>query len=234
MEFENSETLCQYMAERCNRRTVLSFSGGKDSLAAWLQLRDYFDEIVPFYMYLIPDLEFAEQGLTYYENFFDTRIIRLPHPSLYRMLGTWVFQPPQHCLLLESIGMAKFDYDDVYECVKKDYKLPDGIFTALGVRAADSPNRHTAMKRYGPVNETRQVFYPVYDWKKARLMQGIRESGAKLAPDYALFARSFDGIDYRFLAPIKEHYPNDYARILEFFPLAELELKRMEYRRDQL
>lgn len=45
-------------------------------------------------------------------------------------------------------------------------------------------------------------------------------------PDYQWFQRSFDGLDVRFLAKIRKHAPGDYARILEWFPLAELELHR--------
>ena len=33
-------------------------------------------------------------------------------------------------------------------------------------------------------------------------------------------------IDYRFLKPIHDNYPQDYERILDFFPLAGLELFR--------
>ena len=41
-----------------------------------------------------------------------------------------------------------------------------------------------------------------------------------LPVDYEMFGRSFDGIDYRFISPIKERFPDDYARILEWFPMA--------------
>jgi hypothetical protein len=41
-----------------------------------------------------------------------------------------------------------------------------------------------------------------------------------------MFGRSFDGIDYRFLEPISRLYPEDYQRILQDFPLADLELFR--------
>ena len=58
----------------------------------------------------------------------------------------------------------------------------------------------------------------------------IRAAGLKLSPEYRLFGRSFDGLDYRFLRPIRDHYPADYDRIREFFPLVEAELHRYERR----
>lgn len=48
----------------------------------------------------------------------------------------------------------------------------------------------------------------------------------QLPVDYKLFGRTFDGIDYRFLKPIKENFPRDYEKIITWFPLAELELFR--------
>jgi hypothetical protein len=57
-------------------------------------------------------------------------------------------------------------------------------------------------------------------------MDAISEAGVDLPPDYALFNRSFDGLDVRILREIKRAYPADYATILRWFPLADLELAR--------
>jgi hypothetical protein len=43
-----------------------------------------------------------------------------------------------------------------------------------------------------------------------------------------MFGRSFDGLDLRFLVPLKKHRPKDYAKVLEWFPLADLEVFRWE------
>ena len=51
-------------------------------------------------------------------------------------------------------------------------------------------------------------------------MDAIRGAGIELPPEYAWFGRSFDGLDRRFLGPIQQHAARDYARILEWFPLA--------------
>jgi hypothetical protein len=48
-------------------RALLSFSAGKDALAAALALREHYEEVVPFYMYLVPGLPFVEESLDYYE-----------------------------------------------------------------------------------------------------------------------------------------------------------------------
>jgi predicted phosphoadenosine phosphosulfate sulfurtransferase len=230
IEFENSEALCRWVSEQSEDTCLLSFSAGKDSIGAWLRLRDHFSEIIPVYMYLVPGLEFVERSLRYYEDWFGAHIVRLPHPSLYRWLNAFTFQAPENCAIIEDLDLVDFDYDDVFNVVKASYGLPEETYTAVGVRATDSLNRWSAIKQYGAVNVARRSFYPTYDWRKDDLLDAIAQAGVKLPVDYNLFGRSFDGIDYRFLKPIRDHFPGDYERILEVFPMAELEIKRIEYR----
>src|SRR4029453_3013324 len=88
-----SEEIIRRVRKEYNGRTLMSFSTGKDAPDAYLSIRDHFD-VVPFYLYLVPDLEFVKDSLTYYEKVMGRRIIRLPHPSLYRWLNNYLFQPP--------------------------------------------------------------------------------------------------------------------------------------------
>jgi 3'-phosphoadenosine 5'-phosphosulfate sulfotransferase (PAPS reductase)/FAD synthetase len=207
---------------------LLAFSCGKDSIAAWLAIRKKFERIEPMFMYLIPGLEFVDEALDYYERFFGCHIHRVPHPSLYRMLRNMVFQPPEHCATVEAAALPQFDYEHVRSCLCVDLGLPAATWYATGIRAADSPIRRIAMLKSGPIVPHLAKFCPVWDWRKAEVVETLERAGCALPVDYDLFGRSFDGIDYRFLAPLKKHRPRDYARILEFFPLADLELFRAQ------
>jgi hypothetical protein len=180
-------------------------------------------------MYLVPDLEFVERSIRYYEGWFGCPIIRVPHPSLYRMLNGMVFIPPERCRTIERFRLPNFDYHKMQEAIRRHLGLGPECYTASGVRAVNSPQRMLALKKYGAISDNKQQFFPVWDWRKAQLLDEIRGAGVKLPVDYSLFGRSFDGIDYRFLAPIQERFPADYARILEWFPLADLEIKRRQY-----
>ncbi len=208
---------------------TLAFSCGKDSIGAWLALRPHFERIVPIYMYLVPDLEFVERSLVYYEEFFSTPIIRVPHPSLYRMLRNLVFQAPENCAIIEACDFNGIDYVDIVDLIREDEHLPASSYHATGVRAADSPIRRGAVTRFGPINRKTRTFWPIWDWHKARLVQVLRDSNVKLPVDYKIFGRSFDGIDYRFLIKIREHFPRDYERILDLYPLADLEIFRRQH-----
>lgn len=227
LDYSNSAELCEQMAAECDT-AIVAFSTGKDSICAWLQMRKYFKHIIPYYCYTVPGLEFVEKSLKYYEDFFETHIYRLEHRSFYRMLNALVFQPPEHYAKLKTMELPGDEYDDgmIGELIRQAGNLPAGAYTGVGVRMADSPMRRIGIKTHGAINHNQKRFYPVYDWKKADVLAALDESGVKLPVDYKLFGRTFDGLDYRFLKPIKEHFPADYARIIEWYPLAELELYR--------
>lgn len=207
---------------------LLAFSTGKDALGAWLALRPHFSRIVPYYMYMVPGLEFVEDSLAYYEREFGCHIYRIPHPSLYRWLNEFTFQPPERCRIIEAARFPNADYQDIQSELRRSLGLSDACFVADGVRAADSPIRLVSFRRNGPINHRRQKFSPIWDWRIDRLATELEQGGIKLPVDYRIWGRTFDGLDYRFLAPLKVHFPRDYERVLDWFPLADVELFRRE------
>lgn len=209
-------------------QTLLAFSLGKDAVAAWLRIRGHFDRVIPVYMYLIPGLEFVQESIDYYERYFGERIIQMPHPSLHRWLNSHIFRPPEQCVVAEQAGIPVHTYEDVFAAVRQDHGLDPNMLYATGVRAADSPLRLVSIKTHGPINTNGLKYHPVWDWKKADLLREFQAAGVKLAPDYRVFGRTFDGLDVRFLGPMKKHFPRDYDRVLEMFPLADMELFRFE------
>lgn len=228
MDYSNSDQLCEQISARTNGVTLLRFSCGKDAIASWLQLRRYFPTIIPIYHYLHPDLQFIEDSLKYYEDFFKTQIIRVPNHLLYRHLNTGLYQTKESWENIKSYQLPNFDNDDVNELIKEERGLSKYVMTGIGVRAADSINRQFSIKKHGAVNEGRKTFYPIYDWKIDRLVDEIKQSGCKLPIDYKIWGKSFDGLDYRFIKPLKEHFQNDYEKLKELFPLIDVELHRYE------
>ena len=122
------------------------------------------------------------------------------------------------------------DYNDdvIGDMIRNCAGLPDAAYVGTGVRMADSPYRRIGIKTHGAVNHNAKRFYPIYDWVKADMIREIDASGVKLPVDYRMFGRTFDGLDYRFLNPLKEWYPEDYQRVLDWFPFAELEIARRD------
>ncbi|MGO9683591.1 MAG: hypothetical protein ACLPTZ_13565 [Beijerinckiaceae bacterium] len=208
-------------------RTMLSFSRGKDAIAAWLAIRDHFEEVVPYHLYLIPGLEFVEESLAYYERAFKCKIHNLPHPQFYKWMNCYLFQTPPRAAVIGAAQLPNFDYVDIVNILAGQEGIAKPM-VASGVRAADSPIRRVAMQTHGAVSLAKKQYYPIWDWNMDKLIEEIARSGVKLPVDYDLFGRSFDGIDLRFMLPLKKHRPADYRKVVEWFPLVELEVWRYE------
>lgn len=210
------------------RPVLLAFSRGKDSIAAWLALRDAGIEVVPYHMWQIPGLRFVGQSLRYYADWFGVEIHDVPHPSFYRWLLNATFQAPERLAVLEATSIPKVDYGDVVRVLREQLGLPADTWIADGVRAADSPVRRMSIATHGAMKAASRKVSVIWDWTVGEVRERIARAGVGLPADYDWFGRSFDGIDYRFLAPLRDHAPDDFAVVLDWFPLAELELFRRE------
>jgi hypothetical protein len=214
------------------RPVLVAFSGGKDAIATELALQDAGIETILAHLYYIPGrepghtLDFVEQGLTDLEHALGKSIHRYPHPSFYRWLNNFVFQPPERCEVIEAAQLPTPDYAVMWELIRKDLDLPADTWVADGVRAADSIVRRASFIQHGVMKPTSRKVSPIADWLVAEVRDRIAAAGITLPVDYQLFGRSFDGIDHRFLKPISEHFPADFQRVLDWFPLADLELFR--------
>ncbi len=207
---------------------LLSFSGGKDAWCSWLAVRDHFQTVQPFAYYLVPGLETVDAYLDYCERRMGCRVVRLPSPRLLGMLRDGVFQTPRHMDVIDAAHLPELTWDDMGRMTESAAGLPANTWTAVGVRGADSIGRASAFKRQGVVNPKRRVFYPIHDWRKADVVGALKREGIKLSPEYRLFGRTFDGLYLLYAWGLKQHCPADYARCLEWFPLMECEVFRLE------
>lgn len=228
-----------------NRTVLVAMSLGKDAIAANLALKDAGIHTELAYMYLVPGrepgkcLDFIEDTITRLEDGFGQPIHRYPHPSLWRWLNNFIFQPPERCAIIEAARMPELGYNETWELIKEDLGLPSDTWVADGVRAADSIPRRASLSRHGIMKAGNHKVSPVADWVIAELRDRLRDAdlplpwkdkhGVPLPIDYKWFGRSFDGLDYRFIEPLKRNAPRDYAQLLEWFPLAELEIFRHEH-----
>ncbi len=215
-----------------HRPVLVAFSGGKDAIAAELALQDAGIETVLAHLFYIPGrnpgrtLDFVERGLTDLEQALGKPVHRYPHPSFYRWLNNFVFQPPERCEVIEAARLPIPDYATMWTFIREDLGLAPDTWVADGVRASDSIVRRASFTRHGVMKPKDRKVSPVADWLKGEVLDRIAAANITLPVDYELFGRSFDGIDLRFLKPISERFPDDFARILDWFPLADLELFR--------
>jgi len=179
-----SEQLAREVAALCPT-VIVSFSRGKDSIAAWLHVRRFFERIEAFHLALIPGLSFEEESLDYFERKFGAKIHRYPHPSLFRMLRNFVFQSPDRCSRIEALNLKRWTYQQIENDFREKADAP-GAYIAIGARTADSPTRLANIRRYGAINRKRRSFQAVHDWRIAHVKQAITEANIKLPVDYLM------------------------------------------------
>jgi len=217
--------------------TLLGFSRGKDSVATALALRDRI-EIVPFTYVIVDGLSFIEESLAYFEkHLFGRRIARFPDGGVYHWLDIGAYQPVRNWEVYFASGLGDpvagtngmANYGNI---VRRELMADEGIKTnaliALGVQASDSPQRWLSFQRHGPIRGKQGAWYPIWNYARDRLLGEIERAGIKLPIDYHLFGKSFDGINYQYLVPLKRERPDDYRKIIERFPLAEVEVWKYE------
>ena len=226
----SSEIRARLKAE--NRPVCVAFSGGKDALAATLALMDDGIDVRPVHLYLIPGKEpmqalgFVEDTMNRLEDELGVEIRRYPHPSFYRWLNGFAFQPLDRIPFIQEVGFKTIKYPELWKMIFEDLELDEDTWLADGVRASDSLVRRASIKRHGAMKPANHKVSPIYDWLQASTYDLIEAHGIELPIDYELFGRSFDGLDYRFIKPIKDNLPEDYEQIKAWFPLIDLEVLR--------
>lgn len=225
----SAEVIARLKAE--GRPVLLSFSCGKDSIAAWIALEDAGVEVVPCYLYSVPPgtLSFIEEEVEYFSDFFGVRVRQYPHASYFRQLNESQLLAPDELAIVEAAQMPTPTYAEIWQMIKIDLGMPQDTWIADGVRAADSIVRRASFVRHGVMKASSRKVSVIADWLKAEVMGAIERRGVELPIDYELFGRSFDGFDYRFLKPLRDHLPEDFERLIEIYPLAEADLWRHEH-----
>ena len=160
---------------------IVGFSGGKDSIVTLDLCFKYFKNVRPYFMYLVPGLEFQEKMLNWYENKYDTEIIRMPHFEVSEFLKYGSF--------------TRFDFDvpivginDTYEYLRQNTGIH---WIAAGERCADSIVRNAMIKKSGSIDYKRGRFYPLAYWSKKEVLHYIKYKKLYLSPEQRKLGFSF-------------------------------------------
>ena len=207
---------------------ILYFSCGKDSIAMWLYLQDKGFRIHPVFLYTVPGLRSDAENLVYYEDFFGQKIMRLPHPLFYQMLNDFVYQPPERCAQILAWQLPEYRFADIDAVVAYDKNL-NKYYSAMGMRMADNLDRRMMMYQNGVLgSKTRKFYYAIWDWTVDQVGEIINKHNCKLPKAYQYSGRTLAAIDYYYIKPFRDHYPDDYEKVLFWFPLLEAEFYRYE------
>lgn len=203
---------------RITDSVLVGFSSGKDSIVTMDLCFKYFKRVIPFFMYLCPDLEFQEETLQRYEKRYDTEIIRVPHMDTSVFLKYGTFREP-------DLYVDLIEINDIYDYLRETTGI---TWIAAGERIDDSIVRRAMIKHSGSVDRKRARFFPLAYWSKKDVMSYIKRKRLYLPKINRELGFSFGSLSGKELSIIKQHYPKDYQKILRLYPFAEAGVKRYE------
>ena len=90
---------------------IVAFSGGKESIVTLDLCFRYFKRVVPFFMYICPDLSFQNKTIEWYEKKYQTEIIRIPHMDVSEFFHYGSFRIPDPTFPIVSIN-------DIYKWIR--------------------------------------------------------------------------------------------------------------------
>lgn len=212
VDMETRQALLRLCPEK---RVVLNFSCGKDSLACWLTLAEMGFEVIPVFKEMFKT-EMFDRYLAYCEEFFGTKIERFPWTADLTVL---IADFGGETSIERSLLLEKNDY-------LSDRKSFDDIIlqkhgcnlSIIGTKASDSLHRRVNFQMGGPYNANQRTFCLTWRLAKNAPLDLIVKHGLSLPSWYLWNGRSpqflFD-VEFYFL---KKYYPNDYARLVELVP----------------
>lgn len=204
---------------------LVGISCGKDSVVTLDLCARFFKRVVGFFMYLVKGLSFQEATLRYYEKRYGIEILRIPHFAVSEYLRYGMYSPPDHSVPIVSTL-------DTYNYVREQ----TGIYwIACGERISDSIVRTAMIKHSGSIDDTRGRIYPVAYWTTTQIKDYIAKRRLKLSPETKLFGRSWVGPLPRDMYLLKHYYPEEFEKIVEWYPDSIMALKQFElYHKDEV
>lgn len=215
--------------ERGIREVIVAYSSGKDSLAVLDLCFKHFERVAPYFMYILPGLSFQEVHLQYVEKRYSLEVIRVPDWRLCKLLRGSVARHPTQA----SASLPSVSWGDVENHIRSRTGLH---WVASGESIYDSMNRRgMIVSSSSGVDIPRGHIYPVGFWKRREIESYLSHNQITIPCEYRVMTkgRSFGGILPDQIFDIKKHYPEDYERLKELFPLIETQAIRHELDQDE-
>jgi len=211
-------------------RLIVGLSGGKDSLVTLdLACRaagaEASERVLPFFMFLVRGLRCVEAGIEAAAARHRVRVVYFPHWILDRHLAGANLMP--HPLWrAQRQSRAPLGINDIERAARA--KIGAEAFIAYGHRMDESlPRRGMLKGRAGYLEKERRV-YPLWNWSSKDVFAYLR--ARRIPLPVQLGKGDVSGVDLTLpaMSVLKEHYPDDYARVREVFPYVDALFVRAE------
>jgi phosphoadenosine phosphosulfate reductase len=198
---------------------LLAFSGGKDSLVCLDLCSRVFKTVKCFFMHFVPNLKCTEDALDYARARYNVSIVQYPHWVLIKCLKEGVYCDEGN----NSETLPDWTLRDVYDLAKADAQTK---YIVTGAKDADSLWRR---RFFTTTKHWSDLVYPIRKWNKLDVLAYCKVRNIPV-PKMST-AASATGVDLSTpsLLFVHQHFPEDFKRLLKWFPYAEAVVKRQEF-----
>lgn len=203
---------------RISDSCLVSYSGGKDSLAVLDLCSRAFKRVICFYMYLVPGLKVIDDQMTLARERWGVEVLFYPHRVFFQALQDGLYCKEGFW----NDDLPMLSLREIYDWVILDTGIPQ---IATGAKASDSMARRRFFKNTESWDD---IFYPLKGWNKHDVLAYCRAQRIPL-PD--AHAGNTTGVDLstRSLLWLHDSYPDDFKRLCQWFPFAEAVVYRREW-----
>ena len=234
----STRKVCEMVAEKTDTCTI-AVSRGKDSIACWLIIREYFKHVIPYYTVNIPTNPLPrheQEYLDYCEKQFETKIHLYVNGFVGVCIDWYLYQPWQDWDKIEDLNIDEITekkYFDYIKSLREITGCSKNSWGCSGIKGCDNGlMRRMFTKRGIGIREEDHTFYPVYDWTHNEVFEFLAAHETKLPSDYMCHNKTIMGVP---TAPqlewLRDNMPDDYAKVLQTYPMIEVQIARNEFRR---
>lgn len=201
------------MAEKI-KSVIVFFSTGKDSVVLLDLCHKYFENIKAVYLYYVPELRYKNKILKLYEDRYNIKIEQCPQYDVSKILK-------KHSISGKNIQTIKPVDLEIFlrekfnaEYCAYGYKMQDSVFRGGILNDKNCING---------INQREKRIYPLTRWSHKEIFEYIKKEKLPLSFEYDYGFRDINIFSGDALEFIKEKSPDDYRKIIKFYPFLEYE-----------
>lgn len=211
---------------RLEQSVLVSYSGGKDSLAVMdLCVKTFGPQRVKaFFWFTVPDLEVCNAQIRLCQDKWGIDPVQLPHWDMVMQMknGLWCDPTPA------MDDMPDLDLKTGYAYAMD---LCGASICATGMKDADGlPRRHFfANIRDSGNNFWNRLIHPIRDWNKKDVLDYLRANDIPIPEAEPGAVTTGVGLVHDALCWLHDKHPADFQKLLKWYPYAESAIKRREW-----
>lgn len=209
-------------AAKVTDRVAVGFSTGKDSIVSLDLCARHFKHVTAFFMHTVPGLSFQERYIMQMEKRYGLEIVRLPHWNLSNFFRGTHYRPGNDL----SMDCPEVGIQEVENYVRAKHGV---TWFAYGQKKNDSLERRGMISACGGVDVKGRRMYPVGDFSDKAIFAYMRHRRLPMPVDYQLWGHSFGPMEPAKLRGVREHFPEDFKKIVAQFPQIEAAIAREDF-----